>query len=115
MSLAKIFTIEKLTQNFFLQHVLPGLTILMVAFAQIYIFLLVPNEIVMGAVQRIFYFHVASATSAYILTGILLLSSLLFLATNNRIWDASAQAAGEVGFLLCSAVLFSGMIWGHAA
>ena len=37
------------------------LTLLLVGTAQYLIFMVVPNEVVMGAVQRVFYFHVPAA------------------------------------------------------
>jgi heme exporter protein C len=42
-------------------------------------------------------------------------ASLTFLATRKVRADLLAVAAGEVGFVLCSVVLVTGMIWGHSA
>jgi heme exporter protein C len=90
-------------------------TVGLVALSHLYIFMLVPNERVMGAVQRIFYFHVASAFACYAAFGVVLVASLIFLVTNRWKSDILSEAAGEVGFVLCSIVLASGMIWGHSA
>jgi heme exporter protein C len=79
------------------------------------IFMKVPNEQVMGAVQRIFYFHVGSAIAAYAAVGISFIAGIKFLLFGNVSDDAMNEAAGEVGLLLCTIVLGSGMIWGHAA
>ncbi|MFM1848411.1 MAG: hypothetical protein RL417_1885 [Pseudomonadota bacterium] len=78
-------------------------------------FLVVPNERLMGPVQRIFYFHVGSAIACYAACGVLLVASLWVLATRSRIADAIGHAAGEVGFLFALIVMVSGMIWGHSA
>jgi heme exporter protein C len=79
------------------------------------IFMVVPDERVMGAVQRIFYFHVASAISSYLAFGAVFFFSIAYLATREDIYDILNAAAAELGFLLCSITLASGMIWGHAA
>lgn len=88
---------------------------LLVGAAQYYIFMLVPNEQVMGAVQRVFYFHVASALACYASIAVVFVASVTYLATRKESADLLAVAAGEVGFILCSVVLATGMIWGHSA
>ena len=79
------------------------------------IFMEVPNEQVMGAVQRIFYFHVGAAIAAYLAFAAAFITGVLFLLNKEPLHDAINEAAGEVGFVLCSMVLISGMIWGHSA
>ena len=85
------------------------------ACAQYLIFMVVPNERIMGAVQRVFYFHVASAFACYAAFGVVFVASLIYLATRSRKADLLCVAAGEVGFVLCTIVLATGMIWGHSA
>jgi heme exporter protein C len=87
----------------------------LVACAQYYVFMVVPNEQVMGAVQRVFYFHVASALACYAAVGVVFVASLTYLATRKDGADLLSVAAGEVGFVLCTVVLATGMIWGHSA
>jgi len=86
----------------------------LVAYANYLVFMEVPNERVMGPVQRIFYFHVGTAIACYCSFGIVLIASLAYLA--NREWkaDVVSEAAGEVGFVFCTIVLITGMIWGNA-
>lgn len=98
-----------------LDLLLPLSTLLSGLLAIYYVFLEVKPERVMGAVQRIFYFHVGSAIASYLAIATLLLASLFFLANRARWLDALNIAAAEVAFLLCSITLASGMIWGHAA
>ncbi|MCB0328216.1 MAG: cytochrome c biogenesis protein CcsA [Bdellovibrionales bacterium] len=86
-----------------------------VAFILYWIFLVVPDERTMGAVQRIFYFHVPSAFAAYLALTALFVAGLGYLATNNRAFDALQISAAEVSFLFASIMLFTGMIWGNAA
>lgn len=78
------------------------------------IFLYVPNEVFMGPVQRLFYFHVGAALASYFAYALLFAGSLWYLATQSLEADTLAAAAGEVAFLFCSIVLSSGMIWGKA-
>lgn len=92
-----------------------ALTAGLIGYTNYLTFLVVPNERLMGPVQRIFYFHVGSAVACYIACAVLLVASLWVLATRSAAADAVGQAAGEVGLLFAAIVLFSGMIWGHSA
>jgi heme exporter protein C len=92
-----------------------ALTLGIVALAQYFVFMVVPNEQVMGAVQRVFYFHVASALACYAAFAIVFAASVTFLTTRRVGADILSAAAGEVGFVLCTVVLITGMIWGHSA
>lgn len=83
--------------------------------AQYLAFVYAPNERVMGPVQRIFYFHVGSAIACYLATGVLFVASLLYLAHRSTTADLVGEAAGEVGFVFCTIVMATGMIWGNAA
>lgn len=113
--------IDRLISPAFLLHSrlvrvhLPLLCISMVLAANFLVFTVVPSEQVMGAVQRIFYFHVGAAMAAYLAIAVLLVASSFYLTTKKVAWDQLAEAAGSVGFVFCSAVLASGMIWGHSA
>lgn len=91
------------------------LTICLVTAAQWLIFMVVPNERVMGAVQRVFYFHVGSAIACYAALAVVFVVSLSYLALRDRRSNLLCVAAGEVGFVLCTVVLVTGMIWGHSA
>jgi len=91
------------------------LTIILVSASLYLIFMVVPNEVTMGPVQRIFYFHVAAALSCYAAFGAVFVASIAYLATGSRAADRISAACGEVGFVLCTIVLATGMIWGHSA
>lgn len=90
-------------------------TLLIVGVAQYLIFMVVPNEQVMGAVQRIFYFHVATAFACYAAFFVVFVASVSYLTSRNKNHDIFSVAAGEVGFVFCTIVLITGMIWGHSA
>jgi heme exporter protein C len=79
------------------------------------VFLGVPNEQLMGPVQRIFYVHVGSAIASYFCFAIAFICSIGYLVERSRLFDVVNEAAAELGFVLCSIVLASGMIWGHSA
>ena len=91
------------------------LTLVTLGVAQYFIFMVVPNEQIMGAVQRVFYFHVASAFACYAAFFAVFVASISYLTTRKKEADLFCVAAGEVGFVLCTIVLITGMIWGHSA
>jgi heme exporter protein C len=69
----------------------------------------------MGAVQRIFYFHVPSAVVAYLAVAVLLGSSIIYLTKRDLAWDDLSKAATEVCLLFCTLVLITGPIWAKPA
>jgi len=75
------------------------------------IFLVVPNEAQMGAVQRIFYVHVPSAWVAYLCFFTVAGASIRYLWTRSEAADRLAVAAAEVGVLFCTLLLVTGPIW----
>jgi len=91
------------------------LTGLLIPVCHYLVFMVVPNERTMGPVQRILYFHVGSAFACYCSAALVLGGGLWYLATRESRADLLARAAAEVGFVFCSMVLFSGMIWGHSS
>lgn len=87
----------------------------LIVLANYLIFLWVAYDRILGAVQKIFYFHVGSAIACYCSFGIVFFASIAYLWKRSQKMDILSEAAGEVGFVFCSIVLASGMIWGHAA
>lgn len=79
------------------------------------VFLQAPEERVMGAVQKVFYFHVPSAFAAYASVLVLLAGSMAYLWTRNRAFDDLSRSATEIGLLFCSVVLITGPIWAKPA
>lgn len=70
-----------------------------------------PNERTMGQIQRIFYFHVPSAWTAFVAFFVVFVCSIAYLAQRSRMWDQLAVSAAEVGLAFTSAVLVTGPIW----
>jgi len=92
-------------------RVLPPATVLAMLAALWAVFLYAPNERMQGPVQRIFYFHVNAAWSAFIGFAVAAGASALFLWRGRASYDRLAQAAVEVGMLFCTMVLVTGPIW----
>jgi heme exporter protein C len=80
-----------------------------------------PTEATMGDVQRIFYYHVPSATMGLIFPYVNFLASLAYLFWRRRdplkalAADALALASAEVTVVFVSIGLITGMLWGRAA
>ncbi|MEA5024580.1 MAG: cytochrome c biogenesis protein CcsA [Desulfitobacterium hafniense] len=97
------------------KKVLGWLTFIMVFIATYLVFMWVPNERIMGPVQKIFYFHVASAWVAFLAFLVVFYAGVLYLKTRNEKWDAVGAASAEIGIMFTVIVLVTGPIWGRAA
>ena len=75
------------------------------------IFMVVPTERDQGIVQRIFYFHVPSAWTAFAGFFLVCGASMVVLVRGDEYWDRVARAAAEVGMVFCTLVLLTGPIW----
>jgi heme exporter protein C len=80
-----------------------------------------PADAMQGEVYRIIFYHVPSASVAFLFFAISLCGSIGFLAfrRNHPIRaqraDAWALAGAEVGVVFCTVVLITGPIWGRRA
>jgi heme exporter protein C len=70
-----------------------------------------PTEATMGEVQRIFYYHVPSAWTAFLCFFANFAASVYYLAKRCKSADAFAVAAAEVGLVFNTVVLVTGPIW----
>ena len=75
------------------------------------IFLYAPTEREMGQVQRIFYFHVPAAMTAFVAFSIVFFASIAYLKTRQERWDPIALAAAELGVLFSTINLVTGPLW----
>ena len=90
----------------------PTAVLLLLIVAALYgVFQYVPTEREMGLVQRIFYFHVASAISAYVGFFLVFVAGIGYLRTPDDRWDRLGQAAAELGVMFSVIVLITGPIW----
>jgi len=71
-----------------------------------------PREVHQGNVQRIMYLHVPSVLTAYLACAIVLVASVVHLATRSLVWDRWAAGAAEIGTIFTGLTLVSGSIWG---
>jgi heme exporter protein C len=80
-----------------------------------------PNDAMQGEVFRIIYYHVPSASVAFVFFAVSLIGSIGFLAFRRsnavfaQVSDAWALAGAEVGVVFCTVVLITGPIWGRRA
>ncbi len=88
-----------------------GLTVLVLAYGFCQAMYIAPREATMGEVQRIFYYHVPSAWTAFLLFFLNLLASVWYLVRRSQGSDALALASAEVGVSFCTIVLITGPIW----
>jgi heme exporter protein C len=75
------------------------------------IFFVAPGERTMGPIQRIFYFHVPSAWTAFVAFFICFIANIAYLSRRDRKWDWLGVSATEVGLAFCTVVLITGPIW----
>src|SRR2546428_3960876 len=91
--------------------ILAVLTALMLVYAVYQALVVAPTERTMGDVQRIFYYHVPSAWTAFLLFFVNLVTSVAYLVKRNPKVDALAMVSAEVGVVFCTVVLVTGPIW----
>jgi len=70
-----------------------------------------PTERTMGDIQRIFYFHVPSAWTAFVAFFLVFIANIAFLTGRRPHWDWLAVSAAEVGMAFCTVVLITGPLW----
>ena len=87
------------------------LTALLLSFALYEALVVAPTEQTMGDVQRIFYYHVPSAWTAFLLFFLNFGASIVYLVKRNPKADILALVSAEVGVVFCSVVLVTGPIW----
>jgi heme exporter protein C len=91
--------------------ILSVITAVLLAYALYEALVVAPTERTMGDVQRIFYYHVPSAWTAFLLFLVNLVASVTYLVRRNPKADALAVVCAEVGVVFCTIVLVTGPIW----
>src|SRR5207253_6435414 len=97
-----------------MKRAFPILVFLVVAFlgyAAYQALVAAPTEQTMGNVQRIFYYHVPSAWTTFLLFTVNLVASLWYLISRSSKADAIAIVTAEVGVVFCTVVLVTGPLW----
>lgn len=98
-----------------LENAWAGLTLAAMLAATYLVFMWVPNEKVMGVVQKIFYFHVSSAWIGFFAFFVVFLAGIMYLKTRDYKWDWIGSASAEIGVVFTTIVLLTGPIWGRSA
>jgi heme exporter protein C len=75
------------------------------------VFLYAPREVTMGEVQRIFYFHVASAWVGFFGFFVTFLAGIAYLASGERRWDILGLSSVEVGLTFITMTVTTGSLW----
>ena len=76
-------------------------------------FFVAPPERTMGLIQRIFYFHAASAWAGMTAFFVCFVANLQYVWRRQQKWDSLAVSAAEVGVAFITVVLITGPIWAH--
>src|SRR5881398_1953014 len=87
------------------------LTAVLLSYALYQALVVAPTEQTMGNVQRIFYYHVSSAWTAFLLFLINFVASIVYLVRRSTKADIIALVSAEVGVVFCTVVLVTGPIW----
>ena len=74
-----------------------------------------PTELVMGQVQRVFYFHIGTAWVGLLGFMLAALSGIVYLITKNMKWDRFEVAAVEVSTMFFFITIVLGSIWARPA
>src|ERR1700723_427681 len=80
-----------------------------------------PDDAMQGEVFRIIFYHVPSASVAFLFFAVSLAGSIGYLSFRRsspdwaQVSDAWALAGAEVGVVFCTVVLITGPIWGRRA
>lgn len=79
------------------------------------VFFYAPMEIVMGQVQRVFYFHVANAWVGMLGFVVAAVAGIVYLRTHNQKWDIIELAAVEISLVFFFTTIVTGSIWAYPA
>ena len=70
-----------------------------------------PTHEDMGDIQRIFYFHVASAWIAYVAFAVTFGASVMYMRTEDLDWDDWAVSSAEIGVVFTTLTILTGPMW----
>jgi len=91
--------------------VLDAVTIITLLVATWMVFFFAPVEAVMGLVQKVFYFHVASAWVGMLGFLVAAVAGGIYLAKGDRKWDILGLASVEIGLAFTFIATVTGSIW----
>ena len=76
-------------------------------------FFIAPTERTMGVIQRIFYFHAATAWAGEMVFFVCFIANLLYVWKREQKYDWLGVTCAEVGIACITIVLITGPIWAH--
>ena len=94
-----------------LLKILDGVTITFFLVSLWSVFVYAPLEKVMGMVQKVFYYHVATAWVGMLGFGVAMVVGVAYLRTSNRKWDIVGLAAVEISLVFFFVAIITGSIW----
>lgn len=95
--------------------ILDILSIVAIGIATYFALVLAPTELVMGEVQRVFYFHVGTGWVALLGFVIASIAGIAYLVNKNTMWDRFGLAAVEVSSMFFLITIVLGSIWARPA
>ena len=90
-----------------------AVAILLVIAAAYAAFFIAPEERTMGLIQRIFYFHAATAWAGEMTFFVCFLANLLYVWKRQPRYDWLGVSSAEVGLACITVVLITGPVWAH--
>lgn len=90
---------------------LDGISVLLFLSAVALVFLYAPVERTMGPVQKVFYFHVATAWVGMLGFLAAAVVGVIYLVTRNKKWDLMGYAAVEISLVFFLIAIITGSIW----
>jgi heme exporter protein C len=87
------------------------LSALLLIFATWMAFFYAPMEAVMGNVQRVFYFHVATGWAGMVGYLVAFVAAIAYLRTGRQKWDIIGVASVEIGLVFSFINIATGSIW----
>ncbi len=84
---------------------------LMILAAAGLVFFYVPVEVMMGPVQKVFYFHVATAWVGMLGFLVAAIAGVVYLRKGNLLWDIAGNGAVEISLIFFLTAIVLGSIW----
>ena len=84
---------------------------LMILVAAGMVFFYVPVEVMMGSVQKVFYFHVATAWVGMLGFLVAAIAGVVYLRKGNLLWDIAGNGAVEISLIFFLTAIVLGSIW----
>jgi heme exporter protein C len=91
--------------------ILDAVTAVLFVVAVVMVFFFTPLERTMGQVQKVFYFHVATAWVGMLGFMVAAIVGILYLAKNDRKYDIAGLAAVEISLVFFFIAIIMGSIW----